>query len=180
MIMKNKILIFFFLLFFSGCSIREKANKYKSKTDCSNVIYLLSTEAEYSIYSYISKYNEYECFFLFEFLDDNKIKIHLRDKKDYKDFLPSNRKLYINNKYYDIMFKTDFSLYIGTKNDVPQVWYGDNPKKKLDQYIDIPNVSVRNSKPENFGYERKLNIIDLSIYWIVNSQGDLIESNTTN
>lgn len=176
--MKNKILSFIFLFLFIGCSISEKANQYKNKTEYSNVIYLLSMEAEYSIYSYISKYNEYECFFLFEFLDDNKIKIHLRDKKGYKDFLPSNRKLYIDNKYYDIMFKTDFSLFVATKNDVPQVWYGDNPKKKLDQYIDIPSVSVRKSKPENFGYERKLNIIDLSIYWIVNSHGDLIESNS--
>ena len=176
--MKNKILSFIFLFLFIGCSISEKANQYKNKNEYSNVIYLLSIEAEYSIYSYISKHNEYECFFLFEFLDDNKIKIHLRDKKGYKDFLPSNRKLYIDNKYYDIMFKTDLSLQIASMNDVPQVWYGNNSKKKLDQNINIPSISVRNSKPENFGYERKFQILDLSVYWIVNHQGDLIESNS--
>jgi DNA-binding LytR/AlgR family response regulator len=105
--MKNIILLVFLTSFIIGCG-SSKLNK--------SIPYLLPDSVESKLYNVIKDEPEYNfAFYLIHEKDDIYKIIMLRNKqKDYKaidsfDYIKkSNRKVFINNKFYPLVFRSDY------------------------------------------------------------------------
>ncbi|WP_348825749.1 hypothetical protein [Flavobacterium aestuarii] len=138
--------------------------------------YLLDWETENSIYQYLElkKANKDSVVFIFENLDREKVKIHISKKS--QNFQKSNRKLFINDRLYPIIFEMDYWFYTETKNDFPIISKETSNYKS--EFVPIPNLKERKQNAEKYAYRKLINIIDWSIYWIVDRKGKLVETNT--
>jgi hypothetical protein len=161
----KRILKFSLLILVISCSTKK------------NVIipYLLDLSTEKSVYKEIINSNK-NIVFYFESLPENKIKIYLVSLYD-NDFLSTNRKLFINDKFYPVIFEHDYSFYSNLGNDGKPVTAFEVNKYKFKD-IPIPTIQEREKNPDAYGYKRKLIIIDNSIYWIIDKKGKLIETNS--
>ena len=162
--MKNLIKIGALLLLF-GCS----SNKYTN-----TIPYLISLDAEKSIYNKISKLENNSVMFYFEHLPNLNYKIYLVSRIGKNEFSSTNRKLFINENFYPIIFDTDYQFYSKLKEGYPTVLLED--KKE----IKIPIISEREKNVDLYGYNRKNLIIDNTYYWVIDKKGKLVESNTEN
>lgn len=164
--MKNIIISSFVLLFISCTSVKNKTYV---------IPYLIDVSAEKSIYKEVFKSTEKNIVFYIEHLSDSTLKFHLINSND-KEFLETNRKLFINDKLYPIIFDTDYLFYSEMKDGQPIVSY--EIKKNIYEKIYIPTIQEREKNPELYGYKRKAIIIDHSIYWILDKKGKLLQTNS--
>ena len=164
--MKNIIISGFVLLFISCTSVKNETYV---------IPYVIDVIAEKSIYKEVFKSTEKNIVFYIEHLSDSTLKFHLINSND-KEFLATNRKLFINDKFYPIIFDTDYLFYSEMKDGQPIVSY--EVKKNIYEKISIPNIQVREKNPELYGYKKKSLIIDNSIYWILDKKGKLLQTNS--
>ena len=137
------------------------------------ISYILDIEAENSIYQFIKNDSNDEKAFYFENIGQKRIKIHLR--KPFIDSSYSNRKLFINDKLYPIIFDTDEYFYVKSENSFPIINKYD--KNGNPEFIKMPSISERMKNRDLYGKSQKHSIIDWSTYWIVDEKGKLIETN---
>lgn len=163
--MKNIIISNFVLLFISCTSLKDTTYA---------IPYIIDLNAEKSIYKEVLKSTGKSIVFYIEHLSDSTLKFHLINFND-KDLLATNRKLFINDKLYPIIFDTDYLFYSEMKDGHPIVSY--EVKKNIYQKIYIPTIQVREKNPELYGYKKKSLIIDHSIYWILDKNGKLLRTN---
>lgn len=137
--------------------------------------YLVSFEVEKSIYKYIENRGDTDVVFVFQNISDNIFKIHLLRNVD-NDLKLSDRKIFVNDTFYPLIFYTDFIFFTELENSKPIVTY--EKVKSNDSIIEIPSIEIREKDIHNYGYKRNAFIIDNSIYWIIDSKGKLIETNS--
>jgi hypothetical protein len=164
--MKN-IFGFSILVLLVGCSSLKKETI---------IPYVVDLSTEKSIHKEILKSRK-DIVFYVEHLSDLTLKFHLISSND-KEFLSSNRKLYINDKLYTLIFDTDYWFYSKAISNKPIVSFEE--QKNVYKDIFIPSIEQREKNPQSYGYPKKAIIIDNSIYWIVDKKGKLIDTNTTN
>lgn len=159
-----RLILVLSLLILTSCSVKKQAEM---------IPYVLDLNAEESIYNEIlrSKGNGKNVFFV-EFMSDSMLKFSLLDI-DNKEALITNRKLFINDKFYPIVFETDYFFYTEIKGFKPVVLNED------DREIVMPTIKERKRNIGKYGYKKRVLIIDNSLYWIVNRKGELIETNAS-
>ena len=135
--------------------------------------YILNIQSEKAIYDHIEFKDKDSISFLLEHLDGNKFKIHLTtiDSR----FAKSNRKLFVNDRFYPLYFRTDDSFYVELINDFPVVSKMLNDTENSE--IPIPSIAERLKDQSSYWKTRIYTIIDLSAYWIINEKGQLLETN---
>ncbi|WP_430614110.1 hypothetical protein [Flavobacterium sp. JP2137] len=159
-----RVIIVVSLLILTSCSIKKQAEM---------IPYVLDLNTEESIYNEISRSNgNGKIVFFLEFMSDSMLKFSLLDL-DNKEALITNRKLFINDKFYPIVFETDYFFYTEIKEFKPVVLNED------DKEIIMPTIKERKNNIGQYGYKKRVLIIDNSLYWIVNKKGALIETNVT-
>lgn len=163
--MKSILTFGLFLLFVSCSSVKNNKDI---------IPYLIDLSAEKSIYEEIKKSSDQNIVFFVEHLPDSTLKFYMISSID-KELLKTNRKLFINNKFYPLLFDTDNFFSTRMKNSVPIVSF--EFEKNSYKEIPIPTIEEREKNPELFGYKKTRIIIDNSIYWIVDKKGKLIKSN---
>lgn len=166
--MKNKIHIIVVVIvvqFLSNCSSQK------------NVVipYILAIETESSIYQSI-KGNDKNVSFYFEHLPENKYKIHL-STGDTK-FLAFSRKLFVNDKLYPIIFDADYSFYVKSQNNFPTISKFENEDERKSISIKMPDIAERLKNKSLYIKDVKTNNMDWSTYWIVDANGNLLETNS--
>lgn len=166
--MKKVFLILIIINLYSCSSVKKR-----------NVIpYILSIDAENSIYQKIKNQNKEEVEFYFERLSENKNKIHLRvNKSNEKDEI-SNRKLFINDCFYPLIFDLDYLFYVKLKNNYPIVSIFEDEKELKSNEIKMPSIEERVKNKMLYIKDAKKYIIDFSIYWLVDNNGNLLETNS--
>ncbi len=163
--MKKTILLFLCLFL---------ANLYSQKTTI--VPYLLNIDAENSIYKFIKTESQDSIAFYFERIEKEKIKIHFT-KGDSKSLI-SNRKLFINDKFYPIIFDTDYSFFVNTENDFPTVQKFEDKGERNFKVVKMPTIAERLKNKSLYAQNKIMNVIDWSTFWIVDLNGKLLETNS--
>lgn len=163
----KKILNFGFVLLLISCT---------SVKDNLNVIpYIIDMSSEKSIYEEIIKKDNKNVVFYIEHLPDSTLKLHLLNSVD-KEFLITNRKLFINDKFYPIIFDTDYLFYSEMKEGHPIISFEVDKNSYRD--IAMPSLKERENNPELYGYKKKSILIDSSLYWIIDKKGKLLKTNS--
>jgi hypothetical protein len=166
MIDMKKIILSLFVINLIGCESLPKENI---------VPYVLSIEAENSIYKAIKNENKDSIIFYFKQLSIDKFEFDLL-KGDKYSF--SNRKLYVNDQFYPLIFETDYIFYSKMVDGKPLVLkFNDDTEKKSSQ-VKIPDIQERLINKSLYSIMRKKNILDMTIFWIVDSKGNLLETNS--
>ncbi len=167
--MNNRKILIIAILLTSFCLLKISAQN--------TIPYLVNLETEKSIYKEILNMPKEDISFLIENLSDKTFKIHLINFKN-NDLQITNRKLFVNNEFYPIIFYTDYLFYTELKDDKPIVSFEEKEGKYVYKDITIPTIEEREKNNHLYGLKRKLIIIDNSIYWIVDNKGDLLETNS--
>lgn len=92
-----------------------------------------------------------------------------------REFLKTNRMLFINDKFYPIVFETDYLFYaVLNEDDNKPILGGANG-------IDISMPTIRErEKMEFYDLKKKKLIFDHYTYWIIDTiTGKLIETNAS-
>ncbi len=159
---KYSILIFLFSFLINCRSIPEMKI----------IPYLVSIETEDSIYGKIKSMNNVS--FYLEHISTNEYKIHLMESEKSNQ---SNRMIFINDKFYPLFFDTDYLFYVKMKNNYPIVSKFENEDEKKSSEIKIPTIDERIKNKNLFLRDRTSLNIDWSIFWVVDSKGNLIKTN---
>lgn len=140
--------------------------------------YLVSIEVENSIQQAISNLNKESVAFYFENLPDYKFKIHLMVDgiKDRYSF--SNRKLFINDKFYPLIFDNDYKFFVKMENGYPVVSKFEDDTERKSTIIKMPSIDERIKNKQLFMKDSKINNIDWSTFWVVDDKGRLLETNS--
>jgi len=165
--MNNRNIIIIAILLTSFCLWKISAQN--------TIPYLVNLETEKSIYKEILNMPKEDISFLLENLSDKTFKIHLIIFKS-NDLQITNRKLFVNNEFYPLIFYTDYLFYTKLKDDKPIVSFEES--KNVYKDIAIPTIEERKKNSHLYSLKRKSIIIDNSIYWIVDNKGDLMETNS--
>ena len=163
--MKKTILLFTFLYI---------SNLYSQKNTI--IPYVLDINSENSIYQYIKEKKQDSIAFYFERLENDKIKIHLSQKS--RRSADSNRKLLINDKLYSIIFDLDYIFYVKSKDDFPIVTKFKDDREREFDIVKMPNIEERMKNKSLYAKDQIKSIIDWSIFWIVDQNGKLVETNS--
>jgi hypothetical protein len=124
----KKIIILFTLLYITNLYSQNNAI----------IPYVFKIETENSIYEFIKDKKQDSIAFYFERLESNKIKIHLIKKS--RRSADSNRKLFVSDKYYPIIFDTDYMFYVKSDNDFPVVTRFKNDRERESEIVILPNI----------------------------------------
>ena len=162
--MKNiiKIGLVFLLV---GCSTTK---------DTDIIPYVLDIDTEKEIFNRLLELENKDIMFYWEHLPDLNYKLHLISSINKQEFSSTNRKLFINNKFYPIVFDTDYQFYSKLKDGYPIVSFEDR-KRNTTKDIKIPSISEREKNFDLYGYKKKNLIIDNSYFWIIDKKGKLIK-----
>ena len=153
-------------------SILSKANAQSN----SIIPYLLDIETESSIYQFIQRQKQDSIAFYFEKLENDRIKIHFTQKS--LRTADSNRKLFINDKYYSIIFDTDYQFYVKAENDFPIITKFKDDREREFEIVKMPNIEDRLKNKYLYAKDGIKQLIDWSTFWIVDQNGKLIETNS--
>ena len=153
-------------------SILSKANAQSN----SSIPYLLDIETESSIYQFIQRQKQDSIAFYFEKLENDRIKIHFTQKS--LRTADSNRKLFINDKYYSIIFDTDYQFYVKAENDFPIITKFKDDREREFEIVKMPNIEDRLKNKYLYAKDGIKQLIDWSTFWIVDQNGKLIETNS--
>jgi hypothetical protein len=167
--MKKSLYLTLVLILILSCSTL-KTNKV--------IPYLVSIEAENSIYQAINNLNKEKIAFYFENLSDGKFKVHLIKDGINDKYSFSNRKLFINDKFYPIIFDNDYKFFVKTENNYPIISKFEDESEKKSTVVKMPSIYERIKNRNLYIRDSKINIIDFSIYWIVDTKGNLVETNS--
>lgn len=167
--MKNIIYLLLTCFVFSSCS----SIKHKKV-----IPYFISTESEFSIYENIKNLKKDHIVFYFENIGDKKFKIHLFNDNVEDQYSFSNRKIFINDTFYPLIFDTDYIFFVKTKNNYPVISKFNDDSERNFSIIKIPNIEERVKNSVQYLKDTKYNIIDFSTYWIIDNKGKLIETNS--
>lgn len=167
--MKKKISLVFLSILFINCSTINK-----TKT----IPYILSIEAENSIYNTLKNLNKDSITFYFEALNDKKFKFSLLRKGNLEEYSFSNRKLFINDKFYPLILETDYIFFLDMKDDYPIISIFENEDEIKSNSIKMPKIEERVKNKNLYLKDGRVPIIENNEYWIVDNKGGLIETNT--
>ena len=142
-------------------SILSKANAQSN----SIIPYLLDIETESSIYQFIKSQKQDSIAFYFEKLENDRIKIHFTQKS--LRTADSNRKLFINDKYYSIIFDTDYQFYVKAENDFPIITKFKDDREREFEIVKMPNIEERLKNKYLYAKDGIKHLIDWSTFWIV-------------
>ncbi len=163
--MKKIILLFTFI---------SITNLYSQKNTI--IPYILDINTENSIYQYIKEKKQDSIAFYFERLENDKFKIHLSQKS--RSAADSNRKLFINDKLYSIIFDMDYIFYVKAKDDFPIVTKFKDYREREFDIVKMPNIEERIKNKSLYAKDQIKSIIDWSTFWVVDQNGKLIETNS--
>lgn len=155
-----KRIIILLILIVSSCSTTNQKGI---------ISYVVDISAEKSIYEVVSQKSNI-CFYM-QALGDSKFKIYLIENND-KEFLITNRKLFINNKFYPIIFESDYIFYSQVKDGKPMVSYEE--QRNIYKEIPMPSIEQREKQSDQYGYLRRRLIIDYAPFWIIDEKGKLV------
>lgn len=149
-------------------------------TSQKNVVipYVLNIEAENSIYESIKNMNNDNISFYLEHLKDNNIKVHLSNV-DVR-FQHSNRKLFINDKFYPLVFDTDYKFYGEVKDNYPVIIKFEDEYERKSVSIKIPKLEERLKNKSLYLEKVVIYNIDWSTFWVIDNNGKLLETNSQN
>lgn len=167
--MKKLLYLAFVLITTLSCSTLQ-TNKI--------IPYLVSIETENSIYQMINNLNKEKIVFYFENLPDSKFKIHLFKDGMNNKYSFSNRKLFINDRFYPIIFDTDYKFFVKTENNYPIISKFEDESEKKSNVVKMPSINERIKNRNLYIRDSKINIVDFSIYWIIDAKGNLLETNS--
>lgn len=163
--MKNIFNVILISALFSACS---------SKKSNSIIPYFLNIDTEKNIYKKIQKFEQEDVVFYLEIISKNSYKLHLIKSKGEEDFMKTNRKLFINDRFYPIIFETDYNFFIELKKDFPVVTKFRNELDGKGEKINIPPIEIRDKERDLFSYPKKQLILDNSIFWLIDNRGKII------
>ena len=170
------------------CTIVFFLNSCKvTKLEKSKIVYLFPPETEKTLFRFIEKIKEKPVIFYLERTSDDKaIKLHLEVfenmtalKRNFSNFTNTNRFVFVDNKYYPIMFDYDYDFYTLIKDGTLQVSLLDNEtKNETDK--DIPSLNFRLKNPHLIGYKKRIRLIDWSNYLLLDNKGNILENGLGN
>ncbi len=143
-----------------------------TKTDNTFIPYELPFETEKAIYKRIQKLSKpYKYIaFTFDFNDDTTIDVYMHaDNKGYDTYHKlSNRKVFINDRFYPLDFNLDQRFQMDLKNDIPMIekhcWTNVRPRSETYETIPLPNIEEReklfNNPDCSPGYRKRQLLID--------------------
>lgn len=166
--MKKIIVLIIISFTFYNCS-----SVYTEKV----IPYSVSIESENSIYHTIESLNQNNISFYFETLEDNKFKIHLITDGINGNYFFSNRKLFVNDKFYPLVFDTDYKFFVRMKDNYPIISKFEDDTEKKSTVIKMPEIEERVKNINLYLKDSKRKIIDSSTYWVVDVKGNLLETN---
>jgi len=114
--------------------------------------------------------------FYFEKLKNDRIKIHFTQKS--LRTADSNRKLFINDKFYSIIFDTDYQFYVKAENDFPIMTKFKDDREREFKIVKMPDIEERLKNKSLYVKDGIRSIIDWSTFWVVDQNGKLIETNS--
>jgi hypothetical protein len=166
--MKKIITLIVICIVFWNCSTRRNEKV---------IPYIVSIDAENSIYQTIKDLKQNGIVFYFENVEDKKFKIHLiQDEVDIYSF--SNRKLFINDRFYPLVFDNDYKFFVKMENGYPIVSKFEDETERNSSVIKMPSIDERMKNKQLYIKDSKKNIIDWSTYWVVDERGNLLETNS--
>lgn len=173
---KKYIIILVIFSFLFSCSAVRNDSKSKGI-----IVYLLSSETEKSIYDLIQKYykKDNEVTFYINHQSSSRIKISLvKISQDDLIVASTNRKLFINDTYYPLIFSTDFNFYTEMRDGNPLICETDRDKEveKMIKILSL-NERMKNTDEGKYSFPRKTILFEYPYYWIVDTRGKLIETN---
>jgi len=166
--MIKKILLLSILGFvFSNCVAQnmEKA-----------IPYLFTIDTENSIYKYIKESKKDSIAFFMESMPNEKYKIHVFLDGIQENYSFSNRKLFINDRFYPLILDTDYFFYVKMENDFPVVSKFEDESERKSNVIRMPDIKEREKNKSLYLRDEKIKLICLSVYWIIDKKGNLIET----
>ena len=163
----KKILILIILFSFTDIYSQESEQLHP---------YFLSTDAEYSIFKFIQNENKDEIEFRINEITENRIIFEVFTNR--KQINNSNRKLFIDDRFYPINFMTDNFFRVIMEKDFPVIHKVDeNGENQI--RMKMPSVTERIKNKELYRDNTKPIIYcGKSIYWIVDKDGNLLETNS--
>ena len=161
----KKILTFGILCILFGCSSIPKETV---------IPYILSIEAEQSIYKTIQMDKTKTALFFVERIEMKKFKFHLLDSDNN---VASNRKLFVNDRFYPLIFDTDYTFFVKMEGNYPIVSKFENVDEKKSHIVKMPEISERVKNKSLYLKDFKLPLMENTIYWIVDEKGNLLETN---
>ena len=150
------------------------ANLYSQKN--SIIPYILDIETENSIYQFIKKEKQDNIAFYFEHIENGKIKIHFTTQNSNK--VDSNRKLFVNDKFYPIIFDSDYSFFVKIKDNFPIIQRFEDDSEREFKVVKIPTIEERLKNKSLYAKDKIINNIDWSTFWVIDVNGKLIETNS--
>ena len=163
----KKVIILLVALFF-------KTSLYAQKSEI--VPYMLSFKTEKSIYDIIKDKEKDSLAFFMDRLEGGKYKIHVLFKCT-SAYSSSNRKLFINDRFYPLFFDTDYQFNLfELKDNFPILKIYPSDEDDNYQIIKMPDLETRIKN--NYIFQKRVPVIMhcTTIYWIIDSNGDLIET----
>ncbi len=141
--------------------------------------YLLGIEAENTIYQFLKSSDKKDSIaFYMESLPDDKYKIYfLRLGIKNPNANISNRKLFINDRFYPLILDTDYWFYVKMENNFPIVGKFENEDEKKSNYIKIPPIEQRLKDKALILRDGKYPNYELTVNWTVDKKGNLVGSN---
>ncbi|RKN77817.1 hypothetical protein [Ulvibacterium marinum] len=161
-------------LILSGCASNIKKSR---------ITYLFPVETENSISEFLKGQKSKFAVFYFERVKDNPTtKVHVETFKS-KEALETalsnstlgNRYVFIDYKYYPVLFDYDFKFYSNEKNGKPQVSVINEANGNQEEK-DIPALTYRMKNQHLIGYKKNIRIIDWSNYVIIDDKGNIVEN----
>lgn len=139
--------------------------------------YILSIEAENSIYQKIKDYDKNKIAFYFERIEKNKNRIHLLKDGINDKYSFSNRKLFINDRFYPLIFDNDDNFYVEMVNNFPVVFKFEDETEMKSNKFKMPNIEERIKNKNLYIKSMIKRLIEISTNWVVDDNGKLIETN---
>lgn len=139
-----------------------------------SIIYLLDKTAEKSIYDKINKNDVKSIAFYMMNSSDSTYRLYLMEDFNDDFILKTNRKLFINNQSYPLVFETDYLFYSETKDNTPIISVDDNENEQ--RKITIPPIDERYKNSDIYSFPRRYLMIH-SYFWVIDIHGKLVEPN---
>lgn len=137
--------------------------------------YTLDIGVEKLIYQEIV--NKTNVAFYLQAINDSQFKLSLINSTN-NDFSFSNRMIFINDRFYPLIFESDYIFYSKIKDNRPIVSYEIERNKYKE--IPLPTIERREKELESFGYPQKRMIIDKATFWIIDKKRKLVSESDGN
>ena len=140
--------------------------------------YILSIDVENSINSNIKDIDKKNISFYLEILPENQYKIHLLKYKINESYSFSNRKIFINDRFFPLIFDLDYKFHVKMIDYYPIVSkFTDESERNLTTFK-MPTTEERFINKSLYIKDRILPRFEMTTFWIFDNSGKLLETNS--